>query len=110
MNSFVINNLIIYLIGMVLGKAIYENITLSAQFSHFFLSFFNGKYNFLYLIEDLNIYDSELYKNLMFLKTYENDISELDLTFSITDNNYGTINEIELFPGGSKQIVTSTNR
>jgi ubiquitin-protein ligase E3 C len=58
-------------LGRVLGKALFENITLQPQFAHFFLAFMHGKYNFMNLINDLHTLDPELYKNLMFLKTYE---------------------------------------
>ena len=54
-----------------IGKALFENITVQPQFTHFFLSFINGKYNFLNIIDDLKTLDIELYKNLMFLKSYE---------------------------------------
>ncbi len=58
-------------LGRVLGKALFENITLQPQFAHFFLAFMHGKYNYMNLINDLHTLDPELYKNLMFLKTYE---------------------------------------
>lgn len=57
--------------GRLLGKAIFENITLQPQFAHFFLGFMHGHYNFINLIDDLATLDAELYKNLMFLKSYE---------------------------------------
>jgi len=58
-------------VGRILGKAIFENITILPQFSSFFLAFTSGKYNFMSLIDDLKTLDGELYKNLMFLRTYE---------------------------------------
>jgi hypothetical protein len=58
-------------LGRVLGKAIYENITISPQFTYFFLSFMNGKYNFMNLLSDLRTLDPDLYKNLLFLKSYD---------------------------------------
>lgn len=58
-------------LGRVLGKALFENITIQPQFAHFFLAFMHGKYNFIHLIDDLRTMDAELYKNLMFLKSYE---------------------------------------
>lgn len=58
-------------LGQVLGKALLENITLQPLFAHFFLSFMHGRYNFANLIDDLGTLDPELYKNLMFLKSYE---------------------------------------
>jgi len=57
--------------GRLLGKALFENITLQPQFAHFFLAFMHGNYNFINLIDDLATLDAELYKNLMFLKHYE---------------------------------------
>ncbi len=58
-------------VGKLLGKAIFENITIQPEFSHFFLSFLNGKYDFTHLLDDLKSLDPELHKNLLFLKTYE---------------------------------------
>jgi len=97
-------------LGRVLGKALFENITLQPQFAHFFLAFMHGKYNFMNLINDLSTLDPELYKNLMFLKTYEGDIADLGLTFSVADNSMGGQREIELIPGGGNIDVTSQNR
>ena len=56
--------------GRVLGKALFENITIQPQFAHFFLAFMHGRYNFMNLVNDLKTFDEGLYKNLMFLKTY----------------------------------------
>lgn len=97
-------------LGRVLGKALFENITIQSQFAHFFLAFMSGRYNFMNLINDLSTLDQELYKNLMFLKTYEGDIGDLCLTFSISDTTMGTQTEKDLVPGGSKLNVTSKNR
>lgn len=69
-NTTEVNELYTFL-GRILGKAIYENITVEPQFAHFFLSYINGKYNFMNLIDDLKTLDGELYKSLMFLRTYE---------------------------------------
>lgn len=54
-------------LGRILGKALYEGITIKPQFAHFFLSFLRGEYNFLNIVEDLTTLDSTLYNNLMFL-------------------------------------------
>lgn len=97
-------------LGRVLGKALFENITMQPQFAHFFLSFMHGKYNFMNLINDLSTLDKDLYKNLMFLKSYEGDIADLSLTFSISDDALGGQREVELFPRGSSVAVTSENR
>ena len=55
----------------MLGKALFENITIQPQFAHFFLAFMHGRYNFMNLVNDLATLDRELFKNLMFLKTYQ---------------------------------------
>lgn len=104
-----IENLYTFL-GRVLGKALYENITVQPQFAHFMLNFMNGKYNFTNLINDLATLDKELYKNLMFLKSYDGDISDLCLTFSITDDSLGGQREIDLLPKGSSVAVTAENK
>jgi hypothetical protein len=59
----------------------------------------HGKYSFLHLADDLQSLDPELFKNLAFLKTYDGDISDLELTFSVTDMSFGATREIDLFPG-----------
>lgn len=97
-------------LGKVLGKALFENITIQPQFAHFFLAFMHGKYDFMHLIDDLKTFDEELFKNVMFLNTYEGDIADLSLSFAISDESFGNNKEIELFPGGSKLAVTSANR
>jgi len=58
-------------VGQVLGKAIFEDITIQPQFAHFFLANMPGRYNFLHVIDDLATLDIELHKNLKFLKDYE---------------------------------------
>lgn len=97
-------------LGKVLGKAIFEGITLQPQFAHFFLSFMHGKYNYKNLINDLSTFDRDLYKNLMFLKTYSGDISDLCLTFSVNDESMGAITEVDLIPNGRHVPVTAENK
>ena len=99
-------------LGLVLGKVLYENITIQPRFAQFFLNFMHSKYNFQNMVQDLRTLDAELYKNLMFLKTYPGDVADLSLTFAVDDTSRlgGERSEIELFPGGSKVDVTSTNR
>ncbi|CAM9458087.1 unnamed protein product, partial [Discosporangium mesarthrocarpum] len=82
-------------VGRVLGKALYEGITVQPEFATFFLGFLRGDYNFLNLFHDLNGLDPELYRNLMFLKTYSGgDVEDLCLTFAITDEDFGANTEV----------------
>jgi len=64
----------------------------------------------MHLINDLRTLDPELFKNLMFLKAYQGDISDLGLTFSVAGDSLGGNKEVELIPGGAMIEVTSHNR
>jgi hypothetical protein len=46
----------------------------------------------------------------MFLKSYTGDVTDLCLTFSVTENALGETKEIDLVPGGSELGVTQRNR
>ena len=52
-------------LGRILGKALYEGITIQPRFAHFFLSFLRGDYNYFHMLADLSTIDQQLYKNLM---------------------------------------------
>ena len=65
-----------------MGRAIYDNMLIPAVFSKFFLRRMLGKQNFL---KELKTLDNDLYKNLKFLKSYEGDISDLGLYFTVND-------------------------
>ncbi|CAM9198671.1 unnamed protein product [Scytosiphon promiscuus] len=112
-------------LGRILGKALYEGITVQPEFATFFLGFIRGDYNFLHLFHDLHGLDPELYRNLMFLKTYDGgDVEDLCLTFTVADEEFGANKEatfplsvplalssqVDLIPGGSRRAVTSANR
>jgi len=94
-------------LGMIVGKALYEEIVIQPQFARFFLSKLIGRYS---SIGDLPSLDLELYKNLTFLKTYDGDVRDLCLTFSVIENDLGEQREVELIPGGSKVEVNSYNK
>jgi len=97
-------------LGRVLGKSLYESITVHPQFAHFFLSFLRGDYNYLNMFSDLSTIDSELYKNLMFLKTYDGDAEDLCLTFTVSVEDFGGTREVPLLPNGPNIDVTNSNK
>jgi ubiquitin-protein ligase E3 C len=97
-------------LGRIIGKALYEGITIHPKFAHFFLSFLKGDYNFLHMLPDLSTVDSQLYNNLMFLKTYDGDASDLALSFTVTVNDFGGNQEIPLIPNGANIDVTNMNK
>lgn len=97
-------------LGRILGKSLFEGITVHPQFAHFFLSFMRGDYNFLHQFSDLSTMDVQLYNNLMFLKTYEGDAEELCLTFTVANDDFGGKKEIALIPNGADIPVTNANK
>ena len=74
---------------------------------HFFLQKLLGKFSTL---SDLHSLDEELFRNLMFLKTFTGNAEDLMLSFSITENVLGVTSEIDLCPNGSNIDVTSSNK
>ncbi|MBA0830964.1 hypothetical protein Goarm_015457, partial [Gossypium armourianum] len=95
-----------HFLGSLLAKAMFEGILVDIPFATFFLSKLKQKYNYL---NDLPSLDPELYRHLIFLKHYKEDISGLELYFVIVNNEYGEQTEEELLPGGKNIRVTNEN-
>ncbi|XP_045352281.1 ubiquitin-protein ligase E3C isoform X2 [Leopardus geoffroyi] len=98
-----------YFLGRMLGKALYENMLVELPFAGFFLSKLLGT------SADVDIHhlaslDPEVYKNLLFLKSYEGDVEELGLNFTVVNNDLGEAQVVELKYGGKDIPVTSANR
>lgn len=99
-------------VGRMLGKAVYEGIVIDVPFASFFLSHVLGQTsqaNYSY-IDELPSLDEELYRSLSYIKHYEGDVSDLDLTFSLDEDNMGKIETHELIPGGKAISVTNENK
>lgn len=99
-------------VGKMLGKAVYEGIVVDVPFASFFLSRVLGQpQSLLYSpIDELPSLDPELYKSLTYIKHYEGDVSELELTFSIDQDFMGKIETHELERGGKSIPVTRESR
>lgn len=99
-------------VGKMLGKAVYEGIVVELPFAPFFLSQLLGKkYSNIHSpIDELPSLDAELYKNLTFIKHYEGDVADLDLTFSCTQDVLGKLQSYDITPGGSALNVTNENK
>ncbi|XP_040290127.1 ubiquitin-protein ligase E3C [Bufo bufo] len=98
-----------YFLGRMLGKALYENMLVELPFASFFLSKLLGT------SADVDIHhlaslDPEMYKNLLFLKSYEEDVEDLGLNFTVVNNDLGEAQVVELKLGGKDIPVTSANR
>jgi len=94
-------------VGSIVGKALYEQIVIQPRFAHFFLSKFLGQFSF---IGDLPLLDASLYKNLIFLKNYDGDVSDLCLTMAITENALGVTKTVDLIPNGRAIEVNEANK
>ncbi|GLE01208.1 hypothetical protein PINS_up010038 [Pythium insidiosum] len=94
-------------VGRILGKALYEGIVVQPKFAHFFLSKLLHSHNHL---NELPSLDQEIYKNLLFLKSYEGDVEDLGLTFTVVQDVFGAQQEVELVPNGASLPVTNHNK
>ncbi|KAF9431813.1 hypothetical protein BGZ76_011669 [Entomortierella beljakovae] len=94
-------------LGRILGKALYEGILVDAAFAGFFLSKCLGQINYL---DDLPSLDPELYRGLMHLKNYDGNVEDLELDFTVADEELGQNIPRNLVPNGSNIPVTKENR
>lgn len=100
-----------YFIGRMLGKAIYENMLVEIPFASFFLAKVLARHSGSDVdIHNLSSLDPLMYKNLVFLKNYDGDVSELNLDFTVVDNELGANHTTELKPNGAQVPVTQQNR
>ncbi|KAF4403288.1 hypothetical protein G4B88_007934 [Cannabis sativa] len=94
-------------LGRVVGKALYEGILLDYSFSLVFVQKLLGRYSFL---DELSTLDPELYRNLMYVKHYDNDVKDLFLDFTVIEESFGKQHVIELKPSGKDISVTNENK
>ncbi|ETN61114.1 E3 ubiquitin-protein ligase nedd-4 [Anopheles darlingi] len=92
-------------IGRIAGMAIYHGKLLDAFFIRPFYKMMLQKPIDL---KDMEAVDTEYYNSLLYIK--ENDPSELDLTFSVDEESFGTMSQRELKPGGAELDVSNDNK
>ncbi|XP_065905811.1 ubiquitin-protein ligase E3C-like isoform X2 [Dysidea avara] len=95
-----------YFIGRLLGKTLYENLLVELPLASFFLCkmISGGNVDIHYLAS----LDPQLYRNLLSLK--QTSVTDLGLTFSITNNDMGEGQTVDLKLGGSFIPVTDDNK
>lgn len=98
-----------YFMGRILGKALYENLLVELPLASFFLSKILSRHSDVD-IHHLASLDPIMYKNLLSLKDYDGDVADLDLNFTVVDDNLGEAKVYELKPGGENIQVNNSNR
>ncbi|KAA0195333.1 hypothetical protein HAZT_HAZT002927 [Hyalella azteca] len=99
-----------YFIGRMLGKALYENLLVEIPLAGFFLSKLLSRKGFSIEFHHLDSLDPELCRNLLYLKTYQGDVSELGLDFTVLVSELGHNRVVELVPDGANVQVTADNK
>ncbi|XP_067007893.2 ubiquitin-protein ligase E3C [Anabrus simplex] len=98
-----------FFIGRILGKALYENLLVELRFAEFFLSKLVHHHSDVD-VHHLDSLDPVMYRNLLYLKSYEGDVAELGLDFTVVNDELGETRVDELKPGGANIPVTAHNR
>ena len=98
---------LLHLLGMVIGKCIYEGILVDFQFANFFIAQILGQSPQL---EDLRSYDKTLYQNILNVKQYQGNAEDLGLYFAIEGDILGRHVVNDLLPGGQEIQVSDANK
>ncbi|KAG8192273.1 hypothetical protein JTE90_002099 [Oedothorax gibbosus] len=100
-----------FFIGRMLGKAIYENMLVELPLAAFFLTKILSRHTSSDVdIHHLASLDPVMYRNLLYLKTYDGDVADLGLDFTVLNSEFGENEVIELKTGGANIPVTESNR
>ncbi|VDO16214.1 unnamed protein product [Rodentolepis nana] len=98
-------------LGAILAKAIYEGMLVDLQFAPFFLAkIISANRNLSVDFNHLRSLDAELFRQLCRLKSYDGDVSDLQLDFTIVQCLYGKNTVVDLKPNGSSIPVTNESR
>lgn len=98
-------------LGRILGKAIFEKIMVELPLASFFLAKLLAREHSSDVdLHNLASLDPMLYKNLVYLKNYKGDVADLNLDFTISNNDLDEHEVVELKPNGSKIPVTRENK
>jgi ubiquitin-protein ligase E3 B len=95
-------------LGFIVGIALVEDIKIWPNFSPFFLNDLLGVENSFI---ELKNYDSDLYKNLIALKSYEGDLeNDMGLNFTLSEEKNGKVQTVELIENGRNINVDNNNK
>ncbi|KAL3283640.1 hypothetical protein HHI36_006779 [Cryptolaemus montrouzieri] len=96
-----------FFIGRLIGKAIFENILVDLPLAEFFLAKLLVDRAPAHYLKSL---DPVLYRNLLYLRDYPGDVTDLGLDFTTVHNDLGETKVLELKPNGRNIQVTTDNR
>lgn len=100
------HNYVYEVMGMIIGKAIIEEVLLQPNFSRIFL---NKLLNKPCYFSDLKELDLQYATSLEMVKNYQGDFEDLGLWFSTTEEVSGRTLSIPLEPNGERIAVTRNN-
>jgi len=90
----------------IIGKALYDGQLMDAHFTRSFYKHILGQ---PITYTDMEAIDPDYFKNLKWI--LENDITDaLELSFAVQSDDFGSISNVELKPGGKGIIVTNENK
>ncbi|CAD6577622.1 MAG: E3 ubiquitin-protein ligase pub1 [Cyphobasidiales sp. Tagirdzhanova-0007] len=93
-------------IGRVLGLAIFHRRFLDA---YFITSFYKMILNKKIALADMESVDAEIFRSLTWM--LDNDVTDvIENSFSVEDDRFGEVVDVELKPGGSNIEVTEENK
>lgn len=99
--------LLLELIGMMIGKGVYEGILQDINMASFFAAHILGTPR---TIDDISSLDEELARSVVQIVEYDGDVSDLSLDFTCSEEVYGQIVTRELVVGGKEIEVNNANR
>ena len=94
-------------LGQMLGKALYEGLLIDVPLAPFFLLKLQER---TLMFDDIATLDTDLHRNLIQVKRYDGDASDLGLDFTVEAEILGKRVTEELIPGGSEIPVTDQNK
>ena len=99
--------LLLEMIGIMIGKGIYEGILQDINMAPFFAAHILGTPR---TIDDIPSLDEELAHSLVQILEYSGDVADLCLDFTCSEEVYGQLVTRELVQGGREIDVTSANK
>ena len=99
--------LLLEMIGMMIGKGMYEGILQDINMAPFFAAHVLGTAR---TIDDIPSLDEDLARSIVQILEYEGDVADLCLDFTCSEEIYGELVTRELVAGGRDVEVTAANK